>query len=135
MSKGKKHTKLKRPEAILAVLITIIGGIIIYNIVNSFPSRSYSLEVDALKDPESLHVNSRVVLKNSGLQPLNDINVVYDKNIKFNEKINTIKPGETIILSPPSGASLDSVNIKTREGIDINKEFRSPIKLPGMIGS
>lgn len=135
MSKGKKHAKLKRPETILAILITIIGGIIIYNLVNSIPTRNYSLEIDALKDPESLHVNSRVVLKNSGIQPLNDINIVYDRNANFNEKINTIKPGETIILSPPSGASLNSVNIKTREGIDINKEFRSPIKLPGMIGS
>lgn len=135
MSKGKKHAKLKRPEAILAILITIIGAVIIYNLVNLIPTRNYSLEIDALKDPESLHVNSRVVLKNSGIQPLNDINIVYDRNANFNEKINTIKPGETIILSPPSGASLNSVNIKTREGIDINKEFRSPIKLPGMIGS
>ncbi len=135
MSKRQKHTKLKRPEAILGILITIIGGIIIYNLINSIPTRNYSLEIDALKDPESLHVNSRVVLKNSGIQPLNDINIVYDRNVKFNEKINTINPGETIILSPPSGALLNSVNIKTREGIDINKEFRSPIKLPGMIGS
>ena len=135
MSKRQKHTKLKRPEAILGILITIIGSIIIYNLINSIPTRNYSLEIDALKDPESLHVNSRVVLKNSGIQTLNDINIVYDKNIKLNEKINTIKPGETIILSPPSGASLNSVNIKTKEGIDINKEFRSPIKLPGMMGS
>lgn len=135
MSKRKKHAKLKRPETILAISITIIGAVIIYNLVNLIPTRNYSLEIDALKDPESLHVNSRVVLKNSGIQPLNDINIVYDRNANFNEKINTIKPGETIILSPPSGASLNSVNIKTREGIDINKEFRSPIKLPGMIGS
>ncbi len=75
MSKRKKHTTLKRPEAILAILITIIGGIIIYNLVISIPTRNYSLEIDALKDPESLLVNSRVVLKNSGIQPLNDINI------------------------------------------------------------
>lgn len=135
MSKRKKFTKLKRPEAILTFLIIIIGGIIFYNLMISIPTRSYSLEIDALKDPESLLVNSRVVLKNSGTQPLNDIIVVYDNNAKFSEKINTIKPGETIILSPPSGTSLNNVNIKTKEGIDISKEFRSPIKLPGMIGS
>ena len=135
MSKRKKHSKLKRPETILAILIAIIGGIILYNLIIAIPTRNYSLEIDALKDPESLLVNSRVVLKNSGIQPLSDIIIVYDNNIKLNEKINSIKPGETIILSPPSGASLNSVNIKTKEGIDINKEFRSPIKLPGMIGS
>ncbi|MBA3978371.1 MAG: hypothetical protein H0X50_09315 [Nitrosopumilus sp.] len=135
MSKRKILTKLKRPEAILTFLIIIVGGVIVYNLIISIPTRNYSLEIDALKDPESLLVNSRVVLKNSGTQPLNDIIVVYDNNVKYNEKINKIKPGETIILSPPSGASLNNVNIKTKEGIDINKEFRSPIKLPGMIGS
>jgi hypothetical protein len=135
MIKEKKYAKLKRPETILAFLIIIIGGIIIYNLVISIPTRNHSLEVDALKDPESLLVNSRVVLKNSGMQPLNDVTIVYDNNIKLYEKITTINPGETIILSPPSEASLNNVNIKTREGLDINKEFRSPIKLPGMIGS
>ncbi len=135
MSKRKKNTKLKRPETILVLLIIIIGGIIIYNLLISIPTRNYSLEIDALKDPESLLVNSRVVLKNSGTQPLNDIIIVYDNNMKLDEKINTIKPGETMIISPPSGASLNTVNIKTKEGIDIKKEFRSPIKLPGMIGS
>ncbi len=135
MSKGKKYTKLKRPEVILTFLIIITGGVIIYNLLISIPTRNYALEIDALKDPESLLVNSRVVLKNSGLQPLSDIIVVYDNNIKFSERINEIKPGQTIILSPPSGAQLDNVNIKTKEGIEINKQFRSPIKLPGMMGS
>jgi hypothetical protein len=135
MTNGKKYSILKRPEVILTLLIIIIGGIIIYNLLLSIPTRNYSLEIDALKDPESLLVNSRVVLKNSGLQPLNDIIVVYDNDAKFKDKINTIRPGETIIISPPSGTMLNYVNIKTKEGIDINKSFRSPIKLPGMIGS
>jgi hypothetical protein len=135
MTIGKKYSILKRPEVILTLLIIIVGGIIIYNLLLSIPTRNYSLEVDALKDPESLLVNSRVVLKNSGLQSLNDITILYDNDANFKDKINTIKPGETIILSPPSGTKLNQVNIKTKEGIDINKEFRSPIKLPGMIGS
>jgi hypothetical protein len=126
---------IKKPETIIITLIIIVVGVIIFNIVISIPTRNYSLEIDALKDPESLVVNSRVVLKNSGLQPLSDIGIVYDNNLKFNETISTIKPGETVILSPPAGTSLKTVHIKTKEGLDIIKEFRSPIKLPGMIGS
>jgi hypothetical protein len=131
----KKYEKLKKPESILIFLIIIVGGIILYNLLISIPTRDYSLEVDALKDPESLLVNSRVVIKNTGLQPINDIKIVYDNNLKFNETVNTIKPGETIILSPPGGTMLKNVQVKTKEGLDINKEFRTPIKLPGMMGS
>ncbi|MDQ6723378.1 MAG: hypothetical protein M3Z01_03835, partial [Thermoproteota archaeon] len=109
--------------------------IIIYNIVISIPTRNYSLEVDAIKDPESLFLNSRVILKNTGLLPLNEIKVIYDNNLKLTEKINIIKPGDTIILSPPTGTPLKNVQVKSKEGIDINKDFRSPMKLPGMIGS
>jgi hypothetical protein len=126
---------VKKPEIIIIFLITIVAGVIIFNLVISIPTRNYSLEIDALKDPESLLVNSRVVLKNSGLQPLSVINIVYDNNPKFNETINTIKPGETIILSPPAGTPLKTAHVKTKEGLDVSKEFRTPIKMPGMIGS
>ena len=126
---------IKKPETIIITLIIIVVGVIIFNLVISIPTRNHSLEIDALKDPESLVVNSRVVLKNSGLQPLSDVSIVYDNNLKFNETISTIKPGETVILSPPAGTSLKTVHVKTNEGLDIVKEFRSPIKLPGMIGS
>jgi hypothetical protein len=126
---------IKKPETIIVFLITIVAGVIIFNLVVSIPTRNYSLEVDALKDPESLLVNSRVVLKNSGIQSLSGISIVYDNNLKFNETINTIKSGETIILSPPAGAPLKTVHVKTNEGLNIFKEFRTPLKLPGMIGS
>ncbi len=131
----KIYDKIKKPEIILIFSIMIVGGIFIYSIVISIPTRNYSLGIDAIKDPESLLLNSRVILKNTGLLPLNNISIMYDNNLKFTEKINTIKPGETIILSPPTGTALNNVQVKSKEGIDLNKEFRSPIKLPGMIGS
>jgi hypothetical protein len=126
---------LKKPETILIISIIIVGSIIIYNLVISIPTRNYSLDVDAIKDPESLFLNSRVILKNTGLLPLNDINIIYDNNLKFKEKVNILKPGETIILSPPAGTVLKSLQVSSKEGIDLNRDFRSPAKLPGMIGS
>ena len=126
---------IRKPETILILLIIIIGGIIVYNIILFIPSQKFSLDVDAIRDPESLFVNSRVILKNTGLNPLNNITVIYDDNMKFQTKLNKLNAGETVILSPPSGTPLNNIHVFSKEGIDLNKDFRSPTKLPGMMGS
>lgn len=126
---------LKKPEIIISILIAIVAGVFIFNIVISIPNQKYSLTVDPIKDPESLFVNSRVILKNTGLNPLNNLLITYDDNLKFTQNVNIIHSGETIILSPPTGALLNSIDVKSSEGISIHKDFRSPMKMPGMIGS
>jgi len=127
--------KVKKLELLLICIVAAVTLVVLYNVFISIPFRDYSLEVDALRDPESLLVNSRVVLKNTGKMPLNDLFITYDKNQDFTENLLTIKPGQTIILSPPQGASLNTVTVVTAEGLSIDKQFRSPVKLPGMIGS
>ena len=126
---------IKKPETILIFLIIIVGGIIIYNVILFIPSQKFSLDVDAIRDPESLFVNSRVILKNTGLNPLTNITIIYDSNMKFETKVDKLNVGETVILSPPSDTPLKNIHIISKEGIDLNKDFRSPTKLPGMIGS
>lgn len=127
--------RIRRVELILIVLVVVVSLVVIYNVLISVPFKQYSLEVDALKDSQSLLVNSRVVLKNNGKQALNDIYIVYDNNRNLTENLLRIEPGQTIILSPPQGALLNSVTVFTGEGISVDKDFRSPIKMPGMIGS
>ncbi|MDQ4073589.1 MAG: hypothetical protein M3162_04705 [Thermoproteota archaeon] len=127
--------RLGRLESILIAGIVVIIAVVLYNFVGYIPIRDYSLDVDALKDPESLLVNSRVVLKNTGKQPLNDINILYDGNSRHSEKLNILNAGQTVILSPPVGTELESVQVKSKEGIDVTKQFRTPTKMPGMIGS
>jgi hypothetical protein len=127
--------KIKKLELLLICSVVVVTTVVLYNVLISVPFKDYSLDVDALRDPESLLVNSRVVLKNNGKLPLNDILVMYDNNRELIENLQTIKPGQTVILSPPQGASLNSVKVVTAEGISVDKQFRSPIKMPGMIGS
>jgi len=128
-------TNIKKPETILIFLIIIVGGIIVYNVIIFIPFQKFSLDVDAIRDPESLFVNSRVILKNNGLNSLNNITIIYDNNMKFETKVDKLNAGETVILSPPSGTPLKNIHLISKEGIDLKKDFRSPTKLPGMIGS
>jgi hypothetical protein len=116
----------------VAAVISLAAAIITFLIISIMPTRDYSIEVDAMKDEQSLFVNARIVLTNTGRQPLTDVVVYYGNR---NEVIKMINPGEKIYLSPPEGSRLDVVEITANEGINMTKEYRKPIKLPGMMGS
>jgi hypothetical protein len=116
----------------MAAAISLSAAIITILIISMMPTRDYSIEVDAMKDEQSLFVNARIVLTNTGKRPLTDVVVYYGTR---NEVIKIINPGEKIYLSPPQGSRLDVVEVTANEGINMTKEYRKPIKLPGMIGS
>jgi len=46
-----------------------------------------------------------------------------------------LKPGKTIILSPPDGNSLQFVRVTADGNVDVYKAYREPIAMPGMMGS
>ena len=117
-----------------------IGGaiaVIILVITMAFPGSTVtsdnSILVDPTKEKQSLFVIARVMIQNTGNQPLTNITIDYgdgDKDI-----IPTLKPGKTIILSPPDGNSLQFVRVTADGGIDIYKAYREPVAMPGMMGS
>ena len=117
-----------------------IGGtaaIIILVITMAFPGSTTtgdnSIMVDPTKEKQSLFVLARVTLQNTGSQPLTNIIIDYgdgDKDI-----IPTLKPGKTIILSPPEDNSLQFVRVTADGGVDVYKAYREPIAMPGMMGS
>jgi len=113
----------------LGSLSAIIVGLFLISIV---PTKNYSLDVDPMKDEQSLFVNARVVLTNTGKMPLTSLHIDYGPTT---ESISKLDPGQKVSLSPPSGSNLDRVVVSTNEGINMTKEYRKPIKLPGMIGS
>ena len=117
-----------------------IGGaatIIILVITMAFPSSitiaDNSIMVDPTKEKQSLFLLARVMIQNTGDQSLTNLTIDYGDGDK--DFIPTLKPGKTIILSPPDGNSLQFVRVTADGGIDIYKAYREPVAMPGMMGS
>jgi hypothetical protein len=121
----------------IALIVVIAAGIIAVALVAMFastlPTKDYDLSVDALKDEQSLFTNARVVIKNTGRLPLTNILVDYGSNRE--PTIAVLQPGDTLTLSPPEGVQLDQVTVTAEPSIDVVQSYRTPWKLPGMIGS
>ena len=135
---AKSGTNLSlRKNILIGSGIAGTATIIILVITMAFPGSTTtadnSIMVDPTKEKQSLFVLARVTLQNTGGQPLTNITIDYgdgDKDI-----IPTLKPGKTIILSPPEGNSLQFVRVTADGGIDVYKAYREPIAMPGMMGS
>jgi len=117
-----------------------IGGaasVIILVITMAFPGSTttsdYSILVDPTKEKQSLFLLARVTVQNTGSQSLTNITIDYGDGDK--DFIPTLKPGKTIILSPPEENSLQFVRVTADGGIDVYKAYREPIAMPGMMGS
>jgi len=117
-----------------------VGGaiaVIILVITMAFPGSTVtsdnSILVDPTKEKQSLFVIARVMIQNTGNQPLTNITIDYGDGDK--DFIPILKPGKTIILSPPDGNSLQFVRVTADGDIDVYKAYREPIAMPGMMGS
>jgi len=117
-----------------------IGGtiaVIILVITMAFPGSTVtsdnSILVDPTKEKQSLFVIARVMIQNTGDQPLTNITIDYGDGDK--DFISILKPGKTMILSPPDGNSLQFVRVTADGNIDVYKAYREPIAMPGMMGS
>lgn len=117
---------------IIGVVIVSSGLLIVVYGFNIF-SEDYNLEIDPLKDEQNLFSTARVALSNTGKLPLT--NVVINYGGQSTESIESISPGQKLLLSPPENVPLDFVTVTTSEGLNLTKTYRTPIKLPGMMGS
>ena len=117
-----------------------IGGaiaVIILVITMAFPGSTVtsdnSILVDPTKEKQSLFVLARVMIQNTGNQPLTNITIDYGDGDK--DFIPILKPGKTMILSPPDGNSLQFVRVTADGDVDVYKAYREPVAMPGMMGS
>ena len=115
---------------VIAVLVIVVSFTLSKGVI---ASEEYAIFVDPFKDKQDLFVMARVTIQNIGSQPLT--------NVKANfgggdiQELGTLKPGQKILISPPSDNEMEFVMVTADEGIFVNKAFRIPIKMPGMMGS
>ena len=113
--------------AVLAVVITL-------NLTKgSFGTEDYDIFVDPFKDEQDLFVMARVTIQNTGNQPLTNVRANFGGGDI--QELGTLKPGQKIIVSPPPNNAMEFVMVTADEGIFVNKAYRVPTKMPGMMGS
>ena len=116
----------------IAVIPVVLITIFIVNNITFSNRNDFDLDIDALKEEQSLFTHTRVTLTNTGKQPLTNIKVDYGNKTEI---VSLLEPGQSFPLSPPAGSSLQRIIVTSDQGINITKEYRTPIKMPGMMGS
>lgn len=98
------------------------------------PTEEYAVFLDPFKDKQTLVTDTHVTVQNVGRDPLTNVKVDYGGSSKP-DLIPLLKPGEKVILSPPAGSNLLEVTVTTDQGVNVTKPYRTPINMPGMMGS
>ena len=128
---------LSQKNILIGCGIGAAAAVIILVITMAFPGSTVtsdnSILVDPTKEKQSLFVIARVMIQNTGNQPLTNITIDYGDGDK--DFISILKPGKTMILSPPDGNSLQFVRVTADGNVDVYKAYREPIAMPGMMGS
>jgi hypothetical protein len=120
-------------------LAAICGGIVTVAIVvilliEQGPTEKYAIFLDPFKDKQPLVIEIHVTVENVGKESLTNVKVDYGGSSKP-DIIPLLKPGEKVILSPSAGSDLQEVTVTTDQGVSITKPYRTPINMPGMMGS
>ena len=124
-------------KILLAIGFAVIAGLGIVIFLNLSPSylssEEYGILVDPFKDEQDLFVMARVTIQNTGSKPLTNVRANFGEGDI--QELGTLQPGQKIIVSPPSENSMEFVTVTANEGILVNKAYRTPTKMPGLMGS
>jgi len=115
----------------IIVILGIVVGLSVSKGVISF--EEYEIFVDPFKDEQDLFVMARVTIQNVGNQPLTNVRANFGGGDI--QELGTLISGQKIIISPPPDNAMEFVMVTAEEGIFVNKAYRTPIKMPGMMGS
>ena len=115
---------------VIGILAVVVGMSVSKGVISS---EEYDLFVDPFKDEQDLFVMARITIQNTGNQPLTNVRANFGGGDI--QELGTLDPGEKIIISPPPDNEMEFVMVTTDEGILVNKAYRVPAKMPGMMGS
>ncbi len=128
---------MKQYTVIIAVgiaTIVIMAAVFGAELVKLYvPTQEYDIFVDPILDKQSLFVMGRVMIQNTGSQPLTNIHVNFGAGDTLDLK--TLKAGQKIILSPPPDNPMEFVMISADNDIFVSKAYREMPKMVGMMGS
>lgn len=112
-------------------LMSIVFGLDVLKM--SMSVQDYAIFVDPIVDNQNLFVTGRVSIQNIGAKPLTNIHINFGDGDILD--IQSLKPGNKIIVSPPPDNSMKFVMITADNDIFVNKAYRTPPKMVGMMGS
>ena len=99
-------------------------------------TQDYAIDIDPIKDNQNLFNTARVTVTNTGKMPLTNIIVNYGGDASNAiERLALLSSGEKVLLSPPENSPLQSVTVIADHGLSVTKAYRTPFKIPGMMGS
>ena len=116
----------------LAVIVSVIV-LLAFPSPTTYNESGHSIMVDPTKEKQSLFIIARVLVQNTGTQPLTNLTIDYGDGDR--DFIGTLNPGKTLILSPPGDNPLQYVTVTADGGIYEFKAYREPVAMPGMMGS
>ena len=96
-------------------------------------TQDYAINVDPIKDNQYLFSTARVTVTNTGKLPITNIVVNYGGNAI--DRLTSLAPGEKAMLSPPENSTTKAVTVTADHGLTVTKDYRTPLKIPGMMGS
>ena len=116
----------------IGVGVVVVVTVFLFFSVFAVATQDYAFSVDPIKDNQYLFSTARVMITNTGKLALTNIVVNYGVKV---DKLTSLSPGENAMLSPPQNSTLKSVTVTADHGVTVTKDYRTPLKLPGMMGS
>lgn len=128
---------MDRYKLLLAVGIGSIGIIAIVITMDiskiAIATQDYDIYVDPLLDEQNLFVMGRVTIQNTGHKTLTNIKVNFGGGDVL--ELGTLSAGKKVIVSPPPDNEMKYVIVTADNDIFVNKAYRTPPKMVGMMGS
>ncbi len=120
-------------KGIIAACIAAAIGVAGYVAYQQLTRPSYALEVDATKDTTDISgIQYRIRVTNVGTEQLTGIKVVL--GAKDVQEKSSLNPGESYFFYPDPETQVSTVQVTANEGIAVESDYRSPIKVLGLPG-